>query len=291
MTLPSETTISFVRFNVRNLDAICSFYTQLLGFRVIGRTESTARLSASGVEPATVILEHRPDAPSRSPDTAGLYHVAYLFPDRKSLAQAFLRLYQQEYMVQGFADHGVSEALYLADPEGNGIELYADRPRTEWRYRNGALEMFTAPLDIENLIATLGPSPVVEAEANPAVRIGHIHLQVSNLTVAERFYHELVGFDVVQRSYPGALFVSAGGYHHHLGLNIWNSRGRSAPAEGTVGLASFGIGLPHSDSIEQIRERLVQVGRPIRRQDNHSFATNDFDGIAVTIHLTNQFIS
>ncbi len=282
--LPAETTIDVLHLNVRNLQETSSFYTELLGLREIGRSGSSVTFSAAGKEPAQLVLTHRPNAHDRSPRSAGLFHVAYLFPDRKELAQAFLRLHRQEYPFQGFADHGVSEAIYLADPGGNGIELYADRPKDQWKYNNGSLEMMTAPLDIEDLVATLGPSPTLVSHVHPAMRIGHIHLQVSGIGKAERFYHELLGFDVVQRSYPGALFVSAGGYHHHLGFNIWNSRENPAPPEGTAGLAAFGIALPTRSSVERLRERLHQAEVPITDLKADSFTSKDFDGITITVH-------
>lgn len=288
MTLPADTTISFIHLIVRNLDAVSSFYTELLGLRVIEQTQAIVRLSASGKEPALVILEARPDVPPRPFNTAGLFHVAFLFPDRKSLARAFLRLHERRYAFQGFADHGVSEALYLVDPEGNGIELYADRPRDRWRSADGSLVMITAPLDLDSLLATLSPEERRDHNGLSALRIGHIHLQVSDLARAERFYHELLGFDVVQRSYPGALFVSAGGYHHHLGLNIWNSRGRAVPAEPTAGLATFGIALSSPEYVNEVHARLQAAGRPIQKADTDSFLVKDFDGIAVTIHSINQ---
>lgn len=288
--LPAETTIDFLHLTVRNLQAMSSFYIELLGFREIGRTGFSVSFSASGKAPAQLVLTHQPNAQARSPRSSGLFHVAYLFPDQKELAQAFLRLYRQGYPFQGFADHGVSEAIYLADPEGNGIELYADRPRDQWEYKNGALEMKTAPLDIDNLIATLGPSPTLVSHVHPAMRIGHIHLQVSDLGKAERFYHELLGFNVMQRSYPGALFVSAGGYHHHLGLNIWNSRGNPALPEGTAGLAAFGIALPTQSSVERLWERLNQAGVPITDAKAESFRSTDFDNITTMVHTAGTFI-
>jgi catechol 2,3-dioxygenase len=168
----------------------------------------------------------------------GLYHFALLLPDRASLAAVLRRLLERRYGFDGASDHGVSEALYLHDPEGNGIELYRDRPRETWPLAQGQVAMTTAPLDIDRLLEVApAASPL-----HPETRLGHIHLHIGDLRDGERFYARTLGLAVTQRTYPGALFLAAGGYHHHVGLNTW-AQGRKAPDEAT-GLLRYAWELP-----------------------------------------------
>lgn len=281
--LPAQTYIENVHLLVRSLDESLKFYQGLLGFKEVRREGKTVFLSASGALPALIVLTEQADAPPRAQRSPGLFHMAILYPSRKELARTFKRLYEQQYKFQGFADHGVSEALYLADAEGNGIELYADRPRGEWKYSNGELAMVTEELDLENLMAELGDDASWTG-AHPDTRIGHVHLQVSDIPKAEQFYHQLLGFDVTQKSYPGALFVSAGGYHHHLGMNIWNSSGSTPALPDTLGLVSFRIQVPERNALDELGKRLTNadVGTEIT---NGILRTTDVDGITVELSV------
>jgi len=146
--------------------------------------------------------------------------------------------------VGGFADHGVSEAIYLADPDGNGLEFYADRPPENWPRTDHQIAMVSNPLDVESLLALAAPNRAAKYRIHPETRMGHVHLQVSNLARTEEFYAGELGFDVTQRSYPGALFFAAGGYHHHLGTNTWAGRGAHRPPDNAIGLISFSIVIP-----------------------------------------------
>jgi catechol 2,3-dioxygenase len=211
-----------------------------------------------------------------------LFHAAYLYPSRLDLARALRRLVNQEIPFQGFADHGVSEALYLADPEGNGIELYVDRPKSQWKYSSDGLEMVTEPLDLDGLLSEAVNDVRVTTNAPQGLRLGHMHLQVSDLGAAESFWSTTVGFDVVQRSFPGALFVSAGGYHHHLGLNVWNSRNTRIPTGDFTGLRSFSVVLPDSGSLTAIGQSLNSP--PIE----NSLSASDADGIVVEFRTTEK---
>lgn len=261
------------------MEAVRTFYESLLGFQEIAKSESSVSLSSSLNESPRIILTEDLHALPRSPRSPGLFHVAILFPNRQELARVFRRLYEQEYPFQGFADHGVSEALYLADPEGNGIELYADRPRDAWPMKNGELQMVTEALDVDDLMKQADDSL---GQIHRATKIGHIHLQVSDLQKAERFYVELLGFDVVQRSYPGALFVSAGGYHHHIGLNTWNSRSMPPASAGVAGLMGFGVRIPEASLISSLVKRLEEKSIVVEKE-GVMFRVKDFDGIQIEV--------
>src|SRR4051812_31941684 len=192
--------------------------------------------------PAHAGRRARAGAPPRPPGTTGLFHLAILVPTRVELARAARRVMRFGWSLTGASDHLVSEALYLNDPEGNGIEIYRDRPREEWRYdERGEMQMATIPLDLDGVMGELAPDANGDAGMPAGTRTGHVHLQVSELPAAEEFYEHGLGFDVTVRSYPGALFVSAGGYHHHIGMNTWTSQGGSPPPPGSRGLDWFQV--------------------------------------------------
>ena len=221
---------------VRDLDAQLAFYRDLLGLEVVSREDHRVQLAPAGRE-FTLTLVHVPDAPLRSRPSLGLYHFALLLPDRKTLAATFRRLLEARYPhFQGASDHGVSEALYLSDPEGNGIELYRDRPRAEWPMAGSQVEMYSRQLDLENLLAEAPQSAGLDA----ATTFGHLHLHVADLDQAEAFFTGL-GMAVMQRDYPGARFLAADGYHHRMGNNLW-AKGRTAPPEST-GLLEYSLAL------------------------------------------------
>jgi catechol 2,3-dioxygenase len=166
--------------------------------------------------------------------------------------------------LQGFADHGVSEAVYLTDPDGNSIEIYRDVPRSQWPYRDGQLQMVTDPLDVQGVLAELEADPAPDAVGmHPDTTIGHIHLRVADIQASEDFYCKLLGFDLVQRFGPSARFVSAGGYHHHIGFNIWESAGAPPLPPGAVGLRYFTICLPDPAELTRLTGRLRQAGLPL----------------------------
>lgn len=220
-TLPPQTHIGRVHVQVSDLDQALAFYESLLGFRLLRREGNRAELSASGTLPAQIALTELRGAKPKPARSTGLFHIAVRLPNRKELARLFRRLAEQRYPFTGFADHGVSEALYLNDPFGLGVELYCDRPRDAWPRKDGKLHMFTEPLNVDRLLAEAGCELLAWDGMPAGTAIGHVHLHVSDLGKAEEFYCRRLGFEVMERGYPGALFVSAGGYHHHLGLNIW----------------------------------------------------------------------
>src|SRR3990172_6376474 len=282
-TIPASTFICEVSLRVRNLESVAGFYGDSLGFRELPSKSNERRLSANGSEPAQIVLLEDRHAAPRPGSAPGLFHTAFLFPSRQALASVLQHLMDAKTRFQGFADHGVSEAIYLADPEGNGVELYCDRPRSTWHLQNDGIAMVTEALDVAGLLLELEHEKAHQLD--PATVIGHLHLQVSSLQKAERFYHKILGFDVTQRSYPGALFVSAGGYHHHLGLNIWNSR-NGVRVPGTAGLISFGIQIPDRKALEAITAQLDQNGSPVHRTADGHFLVHDSDGIAVQLAVS-----
>lgn len=223
-----------------------AFWSDLLGLTPEDHPGDEVVLSAHG-EPL-LRLEVRPSAPPRPPDATGLFHVALLLPDRASLARAFLRIEARggRRWLVGASDHRVSEALYYRSPDGTGLELYADRPRSDWGREGGELAMGTEPLDLPALLEEAVDLPWAEDEPAivPGTVVGHVHLQVSDLGRTGAFYRERLGMDVTVSSYPGALFLSWAGYHHHLGLNVWGAGRRSPPPEGSVGLVGWEVGAP-----------------------------------------------
>jgi catechol 2,3-dioxygenase len=254
--LPAATQIGHAHLQVADLERALKFYQELVGFKTISRENETATLSATGKFPAHIILSARADAKPKPPRTTGLFHNAIRFPNRRELARGFRRLIEHGWPFQGFADHLVSEALYLADPDGNGVELYTDRPRAQWRWRNGEVEMATDPLDVDDLLREVENDSTPWNGVHPNTDLGHVHLHVSDLPKAEAFYCGVLGFEVTQRSYPGALFVSAGGYHHHLGLNIWAGKGAPPPPPEAVGLRAFSIMIPDTAALGILKTRL-----------------------------------
>ncbi len=254
-----DTSLGPVRLLVSDADRSRRFYELATGLRATELDDGAIALGTDGGGP---LVELRGDgsASALDPRAPGLFHLAILLPSRLDLAIALARVAQARIPLTGASDHLVSEALYLSDPDGNGIEIYRDRPRDEWQFRDGVLQMATLPLDLDSLIGELDhherPSPAAPA----GTRIGHVHLQVSDVADAERFYSGVLGFDVTVRGYPGALFVSAGGYHHHIGLNTWNSLGSPPPRTGAVGLDSFEIVLPSADELDRVLARARAAG-------------------------------
>jgi catechol 2,3-dioxygenase len=251
------TTLGTVRLIVADLDEMASFYERAIGLRTLDRSDDLARLGPDGGA-ALIELEGRPDAPPRPHRATGLFHLAILVPSRPDLAAALRRVADAGWRLTGASDHLVSEAIYLRDPEGNGIEIYRDRPRDEWRHTNGSIEMATLPLDLDGVLSEFDASRTGGLAAD--TRIGHVHLQVSELASAGGFYEDLVGFDVTVRTYPGALFLSAGGYHHHVGLNVWESEGGPTPPPGALGLDRFEVVLPSDAELARVADRLADAG-------------------------------
>ncbi len=253
--LHPDTTLGPVTIRVADLDRSLRFYQEILGFRPTADGNGVAALGAGGSP--VVFLKQVPGARAMR-RSSGLYHFAVVVPSRPALGQALRRLAEAEIGI-GEADHLVSEALYLSDPDGNGIEIYRDRPRSEWKWSNGSVQMATEPLDLEGLLKEGDRDPSGSRLFPDGTRIGHVHLQVADVEQAVGFYHGAVGFDVTA-ALPGAAFLSAGGYHHHLGLNSWASRGAPAAPDGSTGLESFVIHVPDAEAQDGVARRLQAAG-------------------------------
>lgn len=239
MPLPADAHIGSVSLTVTDLDRSVSFYRDVLGFTELSRKELTSHLSADGGR-ALIDLHERRDAIPKPRRSTGLFHFAILVPSRAALGRSVRRLADQQWPLSGVADHLVSEALYLNDPDGLGIEIYRDRPRETWRTANGELAMATDPLDVQAVASEPGAElPWTGLDAGTV--IGHVHLHVPRLEDGEAFFCGEIGFEPTVRGYPGALFVAAGGYHHHLGMNTWVGVGAPPPPKNAVGLRSFTI--------------------------------------------------
>jgi len=239
MPLPADAHIGSVSLTVADLDRSVSFYRDVLGFQALSRTGATALLSPNS-DCVLIELHERRDAVPKPRRSAGLFHFAILVPSRAALGRSLRRLADQQWPLSGVADHLVSEALYLDDPDGLGIEIYRDRPRDTWRTANGELAMASDPLDVQSVANEPGAERPWQG-LDAATVIGHVHLHVPTLEIGEAVYCGEIGFEPVVRSYPGALFVSAGGYHHHLGMNTWVGVGAPPPPENAVGLRSFTV--------------------------------------------------
>jgi catechol 2,3-dioxygenase len=255
--LPDETHIDQVRLRARKRNDVLGFYRDLIGLQIVQGVGSDIALSSNGRAPGMIALDEDASAIPHALGANGLYHLAIRYPSKEALARACHHLLKSGYPLEGASDHGVSEAIYLSDPEGNGVELYTDRPRSQWVWRNGQVAMRTEPLDLKGLVAAAKEAPA-GAPGSPDVDMGHIHLHVSDLAEAERFYHEFLGFAVTQRSYPGALFFSAGGYHHHIATNTWGS---PAPAPvNSTGLVSYRIVVPMPEILYCLKNRAPLFG-------------------------------
>jgi catechol 2,3-dioxygenase len=277
--IPSETRLGVVNLRVRDLSRSVAFYAEHMGFTIIDREPAQATLGAG--DSALLILHE--DAHARPvARTAGLYHFAILVPSRTELARSLRRLVTTKTPLQGFADHLVSEAIYLADPDGNGIEIYRDRPRDQWPRRNGQLLMATDPLDVHALLDEVAGEDENWTGLAPGTTMGHIHLQVSDLQAAVDFYHEILGFDLIMRYGPSAAFLSAGGYHHHVGLNTWAGTGIPPAPSDATGLMWFTVVLPDGESYRQLSSRLVSNGVPTNEQDR-ALMIHDPSGIAIQL--------
>ncbi len=261
--LHPATEVGTVTLKVADLARSLVFYTQVIGLEALRQDGRSATLGV-GDRPI-VLLEEIPGAARLSRNVTGLYHAAILFPDRHSLAVKITQLVNLGIEI-GSGDHLVSEAFYLDDPDGNGLELYRDRPRAEWVWSEGQVAMATDPINFEDFFAEVkaGDPALREVKAPAGTKLGHMHLRVGNIAEAERFYHGVLGFDVVVK-FPTALFVSAGGYHHHIGMNIWESRNGKPAPEQMVGLREYSIVFPDQAELDRVITQIETVGVAVER--------------------------
>jgi catechol 2,3-dioxygenase len=260
--VPAEVTLS-----VADLDRSVDFWERSIGLRLNDRSNGTARLGVPGRD--LVVLEEQPGArPVRGGHT-GLFHLALLVPDRRDLAAWLTHAAATGIRLTGASDHYVSEALYLRDPDSHGIEIYSDRPRETWtRESDGSLHMGTEALDLHDLMLAHDPARPFEG-MEEGTRMGHIHLHVAHLPESRRFYADLLGLDL-QVEIPGqASFLSSGGYHHHVGLNVWAGVGAPPPARDQAALRRAALEVSDRDEIDRIEARLSDAGHaPVREGDS-----------------------
>ena len=279
--IPDNTIIQSIDLRVRDLKTSLEFYVNQLGLKEIERTDNEIYISSDGKYPYLFKLTEESNAPVRIKGTPGLYHIAVLFPDRKELARVFMRMFTNKIKFQGFSDHLVSEAIYLSDPDGNGIELYADRPRDTWVWKNGEVMMDSLPLDLSVITNELNDREVWNG-IHPDTRLGHIHLNVSDLRKTEEFYNEILGFNISNYSYPGAKFFSAGGYHHHIAGNTWMTNKKLSRNEKSLGMTSFTIQLTNREYLGNLIEKISGTGNYIKGTDKELWM-KDPDGILLKI--------
>lgn len=259
-TIDPQTQMGRVHLTVADLGRSLDYYQRRIGLALIRQEGQTAYLGAGTRE--LLILTEQPGAqPTRR--TTGLYHFALLTPSRLELARTLQHLVQTETPIQGASDHAVSEALYLTDPDGHGIEIYRDRPRSEWLYPDGQLKMATEPFDVDGVLGELNGRSLPYTGIHPDTIMGHVHLHVAHIPAAEQFYGELLGFEIMARYGPSASFVAAGGYHHHLGLNTWAGVGAPPPPKDAARLLWFEIVLPDTAVLNQLTQRIETAGLSI----------------------------
>ncbi len=261
--LDPATHVGLVTIAVSSLEHSLRYYQNGLGFAIKEQREGLVLLGAATGLPILALVE-QPNAQPQPARTTGLYHFAILLPSRKDLGRFLSHIIESRTPLGGYADHLVSEALYLSDPDGNGIEVYHDRPRSTWTWHNGHVDMVSDPIDLEALVAE-GRQDNSAWNGLPAhTTLGHIHLRAGNIPQGVQFYHDVLGFDIVQQM-PSALFVSAGGYHHHIGMNIWESRNGPQPPHNAVGLRFFTIQLPDAAALTNVVARLQAASMPVEQ--------------------------
>ena len=276
--LPATTRMGAVTLAVDDLPALTAFYAEVLGLGIRGRGAGWVEL---GVATRPLVRLEASAGNGRDASGPGLYHLALLLPDRPALG-AWLRFaLERRIPLQGAADHAVSEAVYLADPEGNGIEVYRDRPRGRWAVSGATVAMTTEALAAADLLADAAPT---WDGAPPGTRIGHVHLRVSELARSAAFYGPALGLARTNDAFPGALFLAAGGYHHHLGLNTWDrSRAAVAPRPpGAAGLRRFEIVVPEATARDAATDRLARAGAAVHRHAD-GFDVADPDGLEIRV--------
>jgi catechol 2,3-dioxygenase len=287
--LPADVRIGRVTLRVADLGRALDFYRDVLGLNVSRDHGGTVTLAAgSGGEGASagrelLVLEEHPGIARRPtrPVTTGLYHVALLVPDRRSLGRALLGLGELGYRFRGMSDHAVSESLYLDDPDGNGLEIYADRPRSMWPIRDGVVQMTVDPMDVEGVVAAGRERPEPWSGLSPATTVGHLHFTVSYLEPSVAFYRDVIGFNVMM-SIPSLVAVSAGGYHHHLNLNTWAGEHAPPDSDRVAGLAGWELLVPDGNARVAVLERAKAAGALVPSSSDQTVRDPDAIPLEIT---------
>jgi len=272
--------VGAIGLNVRDLDRVLAWYREVIGLAVLERRNGVARLGAGGLP--LVELRQRDDLDSDDPHSAGLYHTAFLMPTRADLARWVLHIAQHRVPISGASDHGVSEAFYLDDPDGNGVEVYCDRPAESWEWTGDDLKITTDPLDIDAILREV-PANASYLGAPDGLRIGHVHLRVGEVGRAEAFYRDGLGLDVTRRRH-GASFMSSGRYHHHIAANVWHSAGAAVRDPDRAGLSLLVLEAADANTLAEIRARLARGGIPFR-ESSAGIETSDPWGTRLRIAL------
>lgn len=276
-----HTYVGHVHIKVANLKRSLDFYQKMIGFQIQKQTKRKAILSADGKTPLLTIEQPKNVVPKQR-RTTGLYHFALLLPSRKDLGKFIRHLTHTGYPLQGASNHQFSEALYLADPDGNGIELYADTPPSTWQWENGLLVGRSTPLDVEGV---LREATEEHWKGLPSETVmGHLHLHGSELKNMKEFYQEGLGFDIVINMPQQALFFSTGRYHHHVAVNVWNGIGAPVPPENSVGLKKYSLVFPNKEAKESVILKLNRLGHDIKEEDG-DFHTEDPSGNRIHLRI------
>ncbi|MDV3252056.1 VOC family protein [Devosia sp. BK] len=268
-----------VTLKVRDLETMIGFYTEIIGLAVLDQAGASTRLGVDGITLLT--LEHHPEGQPEGPMAAGLYHTAFLLPSRADLASWLIHTAMAQYQFRGFADHRVSEAVYLDDPEGNGVEVYADRDPAFWTWDGTRIVMGSEAIDFDGLLALTDTQSDTFSAAPSGTRIGHIHLRAGNIPAAGDFYGVALGLDTTSGR-EDALFLSSGRYHHHVALNTWESLGAGQRNAGATGLAGFTLSAIDEATLNATRERLAAAGIDLKEEAGSLTATDPW-GTLVTI--------
>ncbi len=264
--------IGLVSIKVSQLERSLTYYTEVIGLQVLRQTATTAELTADGHNTLLIIEEIANATIPRRQTVAGLYHFAILLPDRTSLGLALRNLLEHRQNI-GQGDHLVSEALYLYDPDNNGIEIYADRPRSTWQKdARGQYIMGTEPVDVESLLELAEGQPWQGLPAG--TKIGHVHFHVSSLDEARKFYVDTLGFEIVLTDDRSVLFISAGGYHHHMGLNIWAGAGAPKAPANSTGIDHYTLQMPDQAAIQEVADRVKAAGIPLEYDGEELWITD-----------------
>ncbi len=261
-SLPASTHLGTVHLAVADLDTQADFYTLVIGLSQLSRAPDGVSLGVAGRELLRLSLK----AGSRHyPGRTGLYHFCLLTPERRELGLLLRRLIDSGTELQGLVDHHTSEAIYLADPEGNGIELNWDRPKQGWPNMTEMMRLGNGPLDSEGLLELAAQGPAGAGKLPTDATVSHIHLHVADVEAARGFYHGLLGFDITGEFRGQAVFTSAGGYHHHIAFNIWNGRGAAQPPADASGLLWFSVVIPEKGALDEVLGRLEKSGVPVEQ--------------------------